>query len=93
MGRALKPTNNSWRQWIAEEYEDEELLLLDGFDDAILGVAEGCSRRPLVIYDRRRCIEILVKQGATFEEAEEHFEFNVAGSYVGENTPLFLVRP
>ena len=26
------------------------------------------------------------------EEAEEFFEHNVAGAYVGENTPVFLTR-
>ena len=29
--------------------------------------------------------------GSSFEEAEEHFEFNVIGSWVGEFTPIFVV--
>jgi hypothetical protein len=28
----------------------------------------------------------------TSEEAEEYFEFNVQGAYVGENTPAFLIK-
>jgi hypothetical protein len=29
----------------------------------------------------------------THADAVEFFEFNVAGSYMGENTPLWLWRP
>ena len=28
----------------------------------------------------------------THEEAEEYFEFNIAGAYVGENTPTYIDR-
>lgn len=65
-------------------------LLADGFDDAILGVAERCGQPPLVAYDRCRCIDILVAQGMSREDAEEYFEFNVAGSWVGEQTPVWI---
>ena len=67
-------------------------LIADGFDAAILGVAEvftpaGSVRR--VLYDIDACIDILAKD-MSIEEAEEHFSFNVMGSYVGVNTPLFV---
>jgi hypothetical protein len=39
----------------------------------------------------RKCIDILMKRDdMTEEEAVEYFEFNVTGSYVGENTPVFV---
>jgi hypothetical protein len=28
----------------------------------------------------------------TVEEAEEFFNFNIIGAYIGENTPAFTVR-
>jgi hypothetical protein len=28
----------------------------------------------------------------SYEEAEEYFEFNVSGAWMGPNTPLFLYR-
>ncbi len=71
---------------------DEDLLLADGFDDAILGVGYRCSQPPVVVYDRQKCIERLVADGMEMSDAEEHFEFNVAGAWVGEKTPLFLVK-
>jgi uncharacterized beta-barrel protein YwiB (DUF1934 family) len=42
------------------------------------------------VYDRTACINILVNQGMEPEEAEEYFQFNVEGSWVGESTPVFL---
>jgi hypothetical protein len=36
-------------------------------------------------------LDILIdRDKITIEEAIEHFEFNVVGSYVGEKTPAFV---
>ena len=66
-----------------------DALFADGFDDAILGLAERAGEF-LVAYDVEKCIEVLMEQGMDREEAEEYFEFNVVGAYVGENTPIFV---
>ncbi len=68
---------------------DPELLLLDGFDEAIVGVVSRCAMEPVVVYSREKCIEIL-ERDMTNEEAEEYFDYNVSGGYVGERTPMFL---
>lgn len=79
-------------EWIADV--NPEALLADGFEDAILGLADRCSQPMLVVYDREKCVEILVERdGLTREEAEEHMNFNVTDAWVGEMTPLFLWRP
>lgn len=80
-------------EWF-DEYGDlyEGVLLADGFEGAFLGVAERIAAQPVAVYDRAKCIQILELQGMTTEEAEEYFEFNVAGAYVGEQTPWFLNR-
>lgn len=69
---------------------EKGLLLVDGFDAAFLGIGQRCGQPDVAVYDRARCLQILVAQGATLDEATEHFEFNVAGAWVGECTPLFL---
>jgi len=69
---------------------DPDLMFVDGFEDAIVGVAERCSTPPVVVYDREKCLEILVAGGLTYEEAVEYFEFNVAGAWFGDRTPFFL---
>ena len=78
--------------WIQEH--NEEALTADGFEDAIIGVAERCSCPALVVYDIGKCITILMQRdGMDEDEAMEYLEFNVLGAWVGENTPLFLWRP
>jgi len=68
---------------------DEGLLLADGYDDCILGVVYDFGRLPRVAYDRGKMIEKLTAD-MSWEEAEEYFEFNIAGAYVGERTPVFV---
>jgi hypothetical protein len=68
--------------------EDEEILLANGFEDAFLGIASQFNRR-FAVYDRAKCIEILAKD-MSYDEAEEYFQFNVEGAWVGENTPAFM---
>lgn len=79
------------RDWVASHNEDA--LLADGFDDAIIGVAERCGKPGLVVYDIAKCIDILVEGGMDRGDAVEFFHFNTLGAWVGENTPLFLWRP
>lgn len=67
---------------------DENVLLADGFEDAFLGIARQFNK-VFAVYDRAKCIEILCRD-MTWEDAEEHFQFNVEGAYVGENTPAFM---
>lgn len=79
------------REWVASHNEDA--LFADGFDDAVIGVAERCGQPVLVVYDARRCIDILIEQdGLSYEDAAEMFAFNTLGAWVGDNTPLFLWR-
>ena len=68
---------------------DPDLLLADGFDDALIGYVQKFNQTA-ALYDRQKCIEILMKRdGMTDEEAEEFFEFNVVGAFVGDYTPAF----
>lgn len=72
---------------IIEYYGDEsEILMADGFDEAVIGIEESTMR---LIYSVNRCIEILILEGLSWEDAIEHFDFNVKGAYVGEQTPIW----
>lgn len=68
---------------------DEELLLADGYDDCVIGIAYEAGRPSRVAYDRSGVIQSLMKE-MTWEDAEEFFEFNIVGAYVGERTPVFI---
>jgi len=73
-------------QKILDTYPDEDILMADGFDEAVIGIETKTMR---VIYSVSKCIEILVEQGMSEFEAIEYFDFNVSGSYVGEKTPIW----
>ena len=77
--------------WINENFE--EVVVMDGYDDCILGVAEGFGSKEVVVYDREKVFQKLEDNGMTREEAVEWYEFNQLGAYVGENTPMFLITP
>lgn len=71
------------------DYEGE-ILIADGFDDAFIGIGRRCSQPPIAVYSRKKCIESLVKRGMEEDEAEEYYEFNVVGAWVGKQTPIFV---
>ena len=81
-------------QW--EEYEGTVWYDGDGeFDAAFVGFAWQFSVGPIAVYDQEKVIEILVANGdedseSRYEDALDHFGFNVIGQYVGERTPIFL---
>lgn len=79
------------REAIAELYG--ELLFLDGceFDAAILGVAQRLDGLLVVAYDTELVLSVL-QQDMSPEDALEFFEFNVAGSWLGPQTPMFVDR-
>lgn len=65
-----------------------EAIMYDGFDEALVGIIARCSTEPLALYDREKCIKLLVDKGLTWEQAEEYFCFNVEGCWAGPNTPF-----
>ena len=69
------------------------MLKIDGHDNAIIGVATpwiGGSRPEVLVYDADTIAENLIKEGMTFEEAQEYISFNIEGAYVGEDTPIIV---
>lgn len=88
---------------IEEEYSDaENVLLLGGegmgidYSDAFVGIVDSphCSFKALYDYDK--CLQLLQdKEGMTWEEALEWFEYNTVRSLSyqkADAAPLFLNR-
>lgn len=64
-----------------------ELVMID---EAIIGVAERFNDT-FVVYDKQKVLEIMVKRdGMSYEEAMEFFDFNIVGAWVGPKTPAFV---
>ena len=69
-----------------------EAMMADGFDEAIMGMCIQFGAEPLVAYDYEKCLNILMERdGMERTEAIDFMEFNVIGSYVGLNTPVFIM--
>ena len=76
-------------EWVAEY--DPDALIMEEFEKACIGVCRQYGRPDVVLYDYAKIIAILVAEGLTEEEALEHFDFNIAGAWVGEYTPAFAI--
>jgi len=78
------------REQIAQDYPDLLVLEPDYFDGAIIGLVQRIGM-DVVCYDKEKVLELLcVKEEMTYEDAIEHFEYNIIGSWVGDTTPVFL---
>jgi len=70
----------------------EGAIVMDGFDDSIIGISEEFGQEPKIIYSKERIVQKLVKTGhMTVEEAEEYYYYNMVGGYFGERNPIFLI--
>jgi hypothetical protein len=80
--------------------EDEEELLAENqallleprgkYDDCIVGIGARFSSGPLAVYDTQKVLAKLQADGMTEEEAEEYFNFNILGAWMGDGTPIFI---
>lgn len=79
----------------------------DQFDPCIVGIVERFNDT-FVLYDRKCVLESIaagIMEGFELDEdpedfdshpdqeALEHYEFNIRGGWIGDDTPGFLVRP
>jgi len=84
---------------IVDEYADQtdaEMLLIGAtteerkqFEPAIVGIAHRYGMPPIVAYDYDKVISIFARDMG-YEDAIEHFDFNVIGAWLGEGTPIFI---
>ena len=74
-----------------DEYA-EGAIILDGLDDAIIGIVEEFGNGPRILYSKNKILTILCERGEmTYSEAVEFFDYNIIGLYAGEQNPVFLV--
>ena len=69
------------------------MLKADGYNKAIMGTIQRCGQEDIILYSTDEILNILVyRDGMSFPEAQEYFEFNILGSWVGEQTPAFYEK-
>jgi len=70
--------------------DENEFQIMDGYDDCIVGIVERFGQDPIVCYDKSSVLAKLVADGCDEYEAEEFFQFNQIGAWVGDSTPCFI---
>ena len=69
---------------------DDQLIVADGYDEAFIGVGYRGGER-FAAYDHDKLIGILMKRDEmSREDALDFFEFNIAGSSIGDSMPVYV---
>jgi hypothetical protein len=72
--------------------EAEGAILLDGFNDAIIGIVEEFGNGPRVLYSKNKILQTLEdRDGMSPFEAIEFYDYNILGLFGGEQNPIFLI--
>ena len=79
-------------QEISQEWGQEFLFMSEPvYDEAVIGVVERAGGQSVIAYDTQIILSILERDMSP-EEAQEFFEYNILGAYLGEMTPVFITR-
>ncbi len=77
---------NNLQDFVDLHAEPDHTLKADGFDAAIIGI----DTNQRMVYSIEKILAILKDDDMNEEEALEHFYYNIAGSYVGDYTPIYI---
>jgi hypothetical protein len=73
-----------------DEYA-EGAILLDGLEDAIVGIVQEFGNGNRALYSKQKILNILQERDLmTMGEAEEFYDYNILGLYAGEQNAVFL---
>ncbi len=69
------------------DYLAEEALQADCLEEAVI----GANTKGVLVYDVQKILDILVKTNDwSLETAQEWFDYNIDGTYMGEHTPIYI---
>ena len=70
----------------------EGAIILDGLNDAIIGIVEEFGNGPRILYSKNKVLHILEdRDGMSPIEAVEFYEYNILGLFAGDQNPVFLI--
>lgn len=90
----MKSTKTELRKKINEHLESmgESVLLMDGFDEALIGFSQRINEPLLAVYSWQKMIDLCMSRDKMeFEQAEEYVSYNCIGAWVGEQTPIIVM--
>jgi len=69
----------------------EGAIILDGLDEAIMGIAEEFGNGYRIVYSKSKIFSILMnRDGMTEEETIEFYEYNILGLYASPQNAIFF---
>ena len=78
---------------VEDTLADNEACLLeprDEYDDCVIGIGYRCSAGPLAVYSIPKVLKVMQGWGMDDQEAQEFFEYNTIGCWMGDGTPIFI---
>ena len=70
----------------------QSALLMDGFDEALIGFSQRINEPLLAVYKWQRMVQILKNRDKmSYEDAVEYIEYNCIGAWIGEQTPIIVM--
>ena len=84
------------RDEISSKFEEmeENVLLMDGFEEAFIGYSQRINEPVLAVYSWEKMVDVLMtRDGMSDEEAIEYISYNCQGAWVGERTPIIVEPP
>jgi hypothetical protein len=83
-------TSNKILQQITEDFPDETFLYPTGYEDCVVGLEYASN---VLVMDSNKIIDKLITEdGMTELDAQEHFDYNIAGSK-GDGFPIYVYIP
>jgi hypothetical protein len=75
-------------QQILDNYPDQPFIILDGLDNAVIGVDQNAEK---LVYSINDIVDCFVEQGMEPDEAIEYYEYNTARAvpYI-DNAPILV---
>jgi hypothetical protein len=67
----------------------EGAVMLDGYDDCIVGVSESYGEEPRIIYSKKQIITKLMED-MNEEDAFDFYYYNIVGGMFGTQNPIFI---
>ena len=68
-----------------------EAIVVDGMEDALIGLAYRSGVSPVACYDKKICARIVMKENnLSYTDTLEWLEENIFSVYAGVYTPIFI---
>lgn len=69
----------------------DEIMLMDGFEEAFIGFSRRCGQPTLASYSFDKMVDVLIERDSMDpDEAMEYIEYNCVGAWMGPLTPVVL---